>query len=401
VPFVFHSNPNDEFLIFQFWRSGSADLYVDAVSIFSAPQAVTSPLTWAVPGGNYRGQGISVRYTDGSQFSAITDATTTQAFPLNVNKTGSGSGTVVSSPAGINCGPDCSETYTVGGYINLSSVTLTPIPAAGSVFVGWSGACSGGGACNVSMTEPRTVTARFDPANWFISTRGNYRFGEDGDLPVTADFNGDGSDDVAVYRPANGTWYISTLGNFRFGEAGDVLVPADYNGDGRADVAVYRPSNGTWYISTRGNFAFGEAGDIPVPGDYNGDGSDDIAVYRPSSGVWYISTRGNFTYGEAGDIPLPADYNGDGRDDIAVYRPSNGTWYISTRGNFVYGQNSDIPLPGDYNGDGWADMAVFRPSNGMWYISSRGNFAFGEAGDIPLPGDYNADHLHDIAVYRP
>lgn len=75
--FTFHSNPNDAFLSFRFWRSGSADVYVDAVSIFSAPQPVASPLTWPFPGGNYRGQGVWVRYTDGSRFSPITEAVTT------------------------------------------------------------------------------------------------------------------------------------------------------------------------------------------------------------------------------------------------------------------------------------------------------------------------------------
>ena len=74
--FTFNTNPDDPFLTFQFWQSGSADLYVDAVSIFSAPQSITIPLTWSVPGGNYRGQGVWVRYTDGSRFSAITDAIT-------------------------------------------------------------------------------------------------------------------------------------------------------------------------------------------------------------------------------------------------------------------------------------------------------------------------------------
>lgn len=73
ISFTFHPTEWDPFLIFQFWRSGTADLYVDAVSIFTAPQPVTSPLIWTVPGGNYRGQGIWARYTDGTRFSAITE----------------------------------------------------------------------------------------------------------------------------------------------------------------------------------------------------------------------------------------------------------------------------------------------------------------------------------------
>ena len=77
--FTFNSNPDDVFLIFQFWRSGNADVYVDAVSIFSAPQAIASPLTWSVPGGNYRGQGVWVRYTNGSQFSAMAEVATAQS----------------------------------------------------------------------------------------------------------------------------------------------------------------------------------------------------------------------------------------------------------------------------------------------------------------------------------
>ncbi|MBN1656844.1 MAG: CAP domain-containing protein [Anaerolineae bacterium] len=76
LDFTFNTNPDDPFLIFQFWRSGDADVYVDAVSIFSAPQAATSPLTWSVPGGNYRGQGVWVRYTDGTTFSPPTEAAT-------------------------------------------------------------------------------------------------------------------------------------------------------------------------------------------------------------------------------------------------------------------------------------------------------------------------------------
>lgn len=75
VAFVFHDNPEDVFLTFQFWRSGEADVYVDGVYIFTDPQPVQSPLTWTVPGGNYRGGGIQLRYTDRADtFSPIEEA---------------------------------------------------------------------------------------------------------------------------------------------------------------------------------------------------------------------------------------------------------------------------------------------------------------------------------------
>ena len=78
-------------------------------------------------------------------------------FALSVTKAGTGAGTVTSSPAGINCGTTCSANYASG-----TSVTLTAAAASGSTFAGWSGACTGTGACTVSMTAARAVTATFN-----------------------------------------------------------------------------------------------------------------------------------------------------------------------------------------------------------------------------------------------
>ncbi len=86
-------------------------------------------------------------------------------FDLMVSKSGTGAGTVTSSPAGINCGSDCSETLPSG-----TSVTLTAAPAADSTFTGWSGSgCSGTSTCTVVMSEARAVTAQFTklPSNVF------------------------------------------------------------------------------------------------------------------------------------------------------------------------------------------------------------------------------------------
>ena len=77
-------------------------------------------------------------------------------FGLTVKKAGTGSGTVTSTPAGINCGTTCSASFALG-----TSVTLTAAAANGSTFGGWSGgACGGTGTCTVS--DGATVTATFN-----------------------------------------------------------------------------------------------------------------------------------------------------------------------------------------------------------------------------------------------
>ena len=89
-------------------------------------------------------------------------ATTAAAsgLSLTVAKGGTGSGSVVSSPAGINCGSDCSQTYSAA-----TSVTLTASAAAGSTFTGWSGGgCSGTNPCVLSGSAAVSVTATFAAA---------------------------------------------------------------------------------------------------------------------------------------------------------------------------------------------------------------------------------------------
>ncbi|HSN90337.1 MAG TPA: fibronectin type III domain-containing protein, partial [Anaeromyxobacteraceae bacterium] len=77
-------------------------------------------------------------------------------YPLAVAKQGSGAGTVVSSPAAIDCGDTCSFSVP-----RDTSITLTASPDATSTFDGWSGDCSGTDPCTVTMDAARSVTATF------------------------------------------------------------------------------------------------------------------------------------------------------------------------------------------------------------------------------------------------
>ncbi len=68
-----------------------------------------------------------------------------------------GNGSVTSQPSGVNC----SQGTCVEEFPQDTSLTLTPRPATGHVFVEWQGACTGSGSCMVTLDNPRSITAVF------------------------------------------------------------------------------------------------------------------------------------------------------------------------------------------------------------------------------------------------
>jgi phospholipase C len=78
------------------------------------------------------------------------------SFQLSVALTGTG--TISSSPAGINCPSTCSASFEKG-----TSVTLTATAGAGFDFGGYGGACSGN-SCQFVVSSDQSVSATFDPA---------------------------------------------------------------------------------------------------------------------------------------------------------------------------------------------------------------------------------------------
>ena len=108
-------------------------------------------------------------------------------FSLTITKSGTGGGTVTSSPLGIVCGSDCSFAFTGG-----TSVVLMASPDSGSIFSGWSGACSGTTlSTNVVVNAISTCTALFQPTP--LAPSGGGGGGSTQFVPLTVNKSGSGS----------------------------------------------------------------------------------------------------------------------------------------------------------------------------------------------------------------
>ncbi|MCA9094360.1 MAG: VCBS repeat-containing protein [Planctomycetaceae bacterium] len=219
-------------------------------------------------------------------------------------------------------------------------------------------------------------TFRLDSNNnsvWDAPPSGDsvFRIGNPTDIPIAGRWEpGTLFDNVGMFR--DGKWYLDTgnqqyegplLGDlyFAFGTAGDRPVVGDWNGDGTDDIGVFRGvgAQGRFYLDANGNhiwdgtsggdslISFGNASDRPIVGDWNGDGTDDVGVYRDvgNAGRFYLDLNGDgtwsgpatdatFVFGIAGDNPVAGDWDGDGDDDIGVVR--NGRWYLDQNGNHVW-----------------------------------------------------------------
>ena len=151
---------------------------------------------------------------------------------LTVTKTGAGGGTVSSDIAGIDCGADCDEAYSVG-----TSIQLTASADANSTFAGWSGdtACNQnltGDVASVTMFSNLNCTATFDlmAANPFVTTWKTDNFGSTANNQILISTNNSG-------------------GNFTI-DWGDGIVEANLSND---NTHTYSAA-GTYTVSITGNF---------------------------------------------------------------------------------------------------------------------------------------------------
>lgn len=209
-----------------------------------------------------------------------------------------------------------------------------------------------------------------------------------GDRPLVGDWNGDGTEDVGVWRPRAANSHFRTLVGstkrvIRWGSAGEVPVVGDFDGDGVTQVGSKLLGSSTWRLRGRTGAAatvlgVGGATDVPLAGDWDRNGRAELGWYRWSNRTFYLrwpdlSVR-TVTWGGAGEIPVVGDWNGDGADDIGTFNPVNRVWTLRVPSGsshltqrITYGVAGDLPVVGDWDGDGIDEPGLWRPSKGVFH----------------------------------
>jgi hypothetical protein len=391
--------------------SDCTETYVHGTSVTLTATAATGS-TFTSWSGACTGSGACVVTMDAGW--SVTATFTRNQYTLTVTRAGTGSGTVTSSVAGIDCGSDCSETYAHG-----TDVTLTPVAAAKSVFSGWSGACTGSGACVVTMDAARSVSAVFSIG------QGN-------------DFNGDGATDLLWHHQTSGELYAWLLGPgtgdrtaLSPGAAlspntvvmsGSYLDPgslsdtnwqvrglADWNSDGRVDVLWHNQATGDLYVwfmdglvATGGSYLTPRnlpSGQWQIRGvaDFDADGRADILWHHQTIGdlyVWLmdgvVARGGSYLTPKSlantrWQIRALADFDGDGKVDILWHHQATGelyAWFLdgtaTTGGSYLTPDRfADtawrIVMAADFSGDGRPDLLWHNQATGhlyVWYLDA-------------------------------
>lgn len=270
----------------------------------------------------------------------------------------------------------------------------------------------------------------------------NFAVGCQPNFVITADFNGDGKEDLATANTnsdslsvllGTGTGSFSPATSYTGCSIPRSICSADFNGDGKADLAG--ASNGSDEVSVylgTGTGSFGTANNFVVSNtagafsvisaDFNGDGKVDLAATTDSIAILLGTGTGSFGTAikfAAGIYPISlssADFNGDSKADLAVANNTGnnifvflgtGTGSFAFADSFAVGTNPLSVISSDFNGDGKKDLAVANDSSynvsvllgtGTGSFGTATNFAAGSQPHSVISADVNGDGKKDLVL---
>ena len=218
----------------------------------------------------------------------------------------------------------------------------------------------------------------------------------------------------------NDQWSSQANIGFSFGSSTDSFLTGDWDGDGTDTLAIH--SGATFYVTNRHGdgaldrvFVYGHPGDTVLVGDWDGDGKDTFAVRRGN--VFHVqntlaggTASSTVAYGAPGDTILVGDWDGDGRDTFAVRRANH--YHIrnsmtSGKADHVisYGKAADAVVVGDWDGNGTDTLTVRRGNAYHTRNTLTSGVAdkvvnYGTTSDEVLAGDWNKDGKDTLGVVR-
>jgi hypothetical protein len=209
------------------------------------------------------------------------------------------------------------------------------------------------------------------------------------DVPIVGDWDGDGVDDIGVFRRAAGAGRFrrqvgTTESVLKFARNFDQPIVGDWDGDGLADVGAWQAASTQVITKTATGVTdaeiLGTIRDRAVSGDWNGDGVTDLGLWRASNGSFGVLDAGGkriwIAMGSASDLPVVGDWNGDGISDLGVFDPSTATWTLRMVANdgmvwttqTQFGNDGVLPVVGDWDGDGIDDLGTWDPATATWSL---------------------------------
>jgi hypothetical protein len=256
---------------------------------------------------------------------------------------------------------------------------------------------------------------------------------------IVGDWDGDGYDDIGLFRADTGTFTLFVNGNvFKTitkldGKVGGIPLVGNWNGLPGDEVGLFRPFYGRFILDFDGDGVSsdpddrvgekldGRAGGRPLVGNWDGIGGEEVGLYHADTGVFTLDVDGDLVTkdaddnvitrlaGKIGGQQVVGDWNGDGKTDVGLFFAATGQWLLDTNRDALAAEitvtNLDgavggRPIVGDFNGDGITDYGLFRPLTGKWTIDLNHNGKFdpgvdlqyisvdGTVGGVPLIGKW-------------